>query len=113
MKKTLIALFTMVALAFGAQVSQAACPCHSVAPCCPTVKMLPCPCPAAVAPCCPIAAPCPACPIKQPCCHNNSCNDCDCGCGCNNCCKEKCSWWKFWQNKNCCYKCNKCCDCCD
>lgn len=103
MKKTLVALGTLLVLMIGTQSTFAACPCSNPCPCnlaapcaapCPCQKVVPC-CPA-----CPIASPCPACP-------------CDCGCGCNNCCREKCSWWKFWQNKNCCYKCNDCCDKCN
>ena len=118
MKKTLIALFTLVALSIGVQ-SFAACPCSDPCPC---HKIMPS-CPAITAPCCPTlvpSCPCPACPIASPCGYQSNCNSCcnngNCGCGCNsgcgnnNCCREKCSWWKFWQNKCCC---DKGCDCCN
>lgn len=105
MKKTLVTLGTLLALAFGVQ-TFAACPCAD-----------PCPCPACpvAAPCCREVLPCPACPINDPC-PSNCANPCACD---NYSHKEKCSWWKFWQNKNCCYKCdkcnhcNKCNSCCD
>lgn len=109
MKKSLVALFTMVALAFGANSSFAACPCSNPCPC--HIKA-PCACPVAI-PCCPQAMPCPAAPCCDSCCDkcDNCCdNNCDCGC------KKKCRWWKFWENKNCCTKCdccNKCDSCCD
>ncbi len=50
MKKTLVALFTLIALSIGIQTSQAACPCD---------------------PCNPCADPCPACPVAD------SCNCCE------------------------------------
>lgn len=124
MKKTLVLLGLLTTMFIGTQ-SFAACPCQRaysspmVAPCCQTA--LPC-CPAKAcpAPCCQTAMPCPACPIAAPCCNScNSCNsccnnNCGCGCGCNNCCRKKCSWWKFWENKCCCDKCDSCCDdCCN
>ena len=103
MKKSLIALGILMTLAFGAQSSFAACPCAKV--------ISPCPC-AVAQPCLTgCAAPCATSytvpyitGYAAPCASN---------CGCNNCCREKCSWWKIFQNKNCCTKCNKCCDCCD
>lgn len=113
MKKTLIALFTLVALSIGAQ-SFAACPCASsssygynmASPCgCPIAK--PC-CP--VAPCVKSCNPCAtgyACPYQTSSCNNSCCNNCN-SC-CNNCCREKCSWWKIFQNKNCCSRCDDCC----
>lgn len=106
MKKTLVTLFTLVALTIGASASQAACPCSKcIAPSCG------CACPVAQ-PCCPKQSCCPACPVAQPCCNSyNSCNSCcndNCGCGCG--CRKKCSWWKFWENKNCCCK-DDCCGC--
>lgn len=121
MKKTLVALFTMVALSIGVQ-SFAACPCSSSSYGHYGYNMAsPCGCPIAK-PCCPVVSP--ACPVVSPCGCQSNCNSCcntgcacncnnGCGCGCNNCCREKCSWWKIFQNKNCCYRCNKCCDCCD
>lgn len=120
MKKTLVTLGTLLALMIGAQ-SFAACPCSNPCPC-----QMAAPCCQKIAPCCPVVSP--ACPIATPCCNscnssyfNNGCGcgcntgcacntGCGCGCGCNNCCREKCSWWKFWQNKCCCDKCNSCCD---
>lgn len=112
MKKMLVSLFTLVALAIGTQASFAACPCHVSHPCLAPV-IAPC------APACPCqAAPCPACPISScdPCCDscNNCCDNC-CDSCCDSCCgcRKKCSWWKFWENKNCCCKCKKSCDCCD
>ena len=92
MKKTLVALFTLVALAVGIQVTQAACPCAN-----------PCPC---AAPC---AAPCPAAPAcATPCC-NSCCDCCD-----NGACRPKCkcTWWKIFEDKTCCYKCNNECNSC-
>lgn len=122
MKKTLISLFTLAALAVGIQASEAACcsyqssfysyPNVISSPCaaCPVTS---CPC---ATPCC---NPCPACPCQNSC--NSCCNNGYNGyynnygynnnCGCNNCCRKKCSWWKFWENKNCCYKDNCCGDC--
>lgn len=75
MKKTLVALFTLVALAVSIQVSQAACPCDPCA-----------------------AAPC-----------NTCCNPCDPGICAPKC---KCTWWKIFEDKTCCYKCNNECDSC-
>lgn len=117
MKKTLVALFTLVALSLGTQ-SFAAC-CNSCNSCTSnfyypkTISSCPCACaqPCPAAPCCSLSVPtgC-ACPITSSC--NSCCDSCN-NCGCNNnCCREKCSWWKFWQNKCCCDKCDKCCDCC-
>ena len=107
MKKTLVGLFTLAALAVGIQVAQAACPCTSS---CPT-PMVTCPC----SPACPVAdaCPCPAAPCATACpCATN----CDC---CNGCCdpgacrpKCKCTWWKIFEDKTCCYKCNNECDSC-
>ncbi|HNW26690.1 MAG TPA: hypothetical protein PLG15_03965 [Candidatus Gastranaerophilaceae bacterium] len=106
MKKMLVSLFAIVALAIGSQTTFAACPCSNPCPACPVI-----------APCCSTAMPCPACPVLDPCScgHQSCCNSCcdSCNSCCDNCCKKKCRWWKFWENKNCCYKCNSCCDCCD
>lgn len=123
MKKTLVTLFTLVAMSIGVQASFAApCPCsQAIGPCChPVCPAAACPCPACpvAQPCCdPCAAPCPACPCQSSCgsCCNNYNNFSDnCGCGC---CRKKCSWWKFWENKNCCDRCDNCnscgCDCCN
>lgn len=56
MKRTLVALFTLMALAFGAQMSFAACPCSApgnpCAPCDPCVKPDPCDCGCPCNPCC-------------------------------------------------------------
>lgn len=49
MKKTLLALFTLVALAIGIQTSFAACPCSKH--CDPCVKPAPCGCACAMTPC--------------------------------------------------------------
>lgn len=118
MKKTLVMFGILTAMLIGVQ-TFAACPCSSgysnyasysfAAPC-------PCSCPIAK-PCCPVVQPCcPACPVTS-CCQscNSCCNDC-----CNSCCKKKCSWWKIFENKNCCTKCdccnnncNRCNDCCN
>jgi hypothetical protein len=87
MKKTLVVLFTLVALAVGVQVSQAACPCS--APCDPCPQ--PSCCPAAPCDSC-STAPAEACMVKQP--------------------KCKCTWWKIFEDKTCCYKCNNECDSC-
>ena len=99
MRKTLVALFTLVALAVGIQVTQAACPCTNpcpvVAPCqtpCAPACDVPC-CPAApVADCCPAAPTDPCACIKGPC--------------------KKCTWWKIFEDKCCCYKTNADCDNC-
>jgi len=109
MKKTLVALGILTTLLIGTQSSFAACPCRQTA----------CPCPIA-APC---ATPC-ACPVVSPACPCTAAPCCSsfatgyaAPCGCNSCsnnrCKEKCSWWKIFQNKNCCTKCNKCDDNCN
>lgn len=119
MKKTLVMFGILTAMLIGVQ-TFAACPCSSYS----TYSFAaPCPCPIAK-PCCPVAQPC--CPVVQPCCPacpvsscgqcgNSCCNDC-----CNSCCKKKCSWWKIFENKNCCTKCdccnnncNRCNDCCN
>lgn len=99
MKKTLVALFTLVALSIGVQ-SFAACPCEN-----------PCPCPVAQ-PCCPVVQPCcPAAPVAEPCCPcQPSCNCC--GDDCGTACKKKCSWWKIFEDKCCCVKCNSGCPGC-
>ena len=55
MKKTLVALFTVVALSIGIQASFAACPCQ---------KADPCPC---AKPCDPCAKPCDPCATSAPC----------------------------------------------
>lgn len=70
MKKTLVALFTLVALAVGIQIASAEC----------------CPCPSN----CP--STCETCMVKQP--------------------KCKCTWWKIFEDKTCCYKCNNECNSC-
>lgn len=94
MKKTLLGLFTLVALALSIQVSQAACSCNSCAtPCC--------------TPC--AAAPCTTAPSCG--CGCNKCSDSCCG-ACCNACKKKCTWWKIFEDKTCCYKCNNECDSC-
>lgn len=112
MKKAFLTLGTLLVLAFGAQATFAACPCQLSLPCAPSYTI--------IKPCCQEAAPCPACPVADPC-SCQKCNSCCDNC-CDNChcCREKCRWWKFWQNKcccdkcdNCCDKCNKCNDCCD
>lgn len=109
MKKTLVGLFTLVALAIGIQASFAACPCSSscnscsqAAPCntcnqCATPCATPCnTCNQCAQPCCPAAScdctPCETCMVKQP--------------------KCKCTWWKIFEDKTCCYKCNNECDTC-
>lgn len=87
MKRTLVALFTVVAMAVGIQASQAACPCTN-----------PCPCAPACSPACPVATcdpcdnPLETCMVKQP--------------------KCKCTWWKIFEDKTCCYKCNNECNTC-
>ena len=94
MKKTLVALFTLVALSIGIQASFAACPCSS--PCNSCSQAAPCvtpcdPCPATPCDCgCP--APPETCLVKQP--------------------KCKCTWWKIFEDKSACYKCNNECDTC-
>lgn len=101
MKKTLVGLFTLVALAIGIQASFAACPCAKPCDsCCPAS-----PCATTCDPCCP-ASPCAA---ATP----------SCGCGCPCCCdtgacrpKCKCTWWKIFEDKTCCYKCNNECSSC-
>lgn len=74
MKKTLVALFTLVALSIGIQAFAACCD-----------------------PCAKPCDPCPACPCAP-------CNDCVPKC--------KCTWWKIFEDKTCCYKCNNECDSC-
>ncbi len=90
MKKTLVALFTLVALAVGIQIASAACPCENT-----------CPAPCASNPCCPAAEACPT-----PCCPST----------CETCMvkkpKCKCTWWKIFEDKTCCYKCNNDCNAC-
>lgn len=95
MKKTLVALFTLVALAIGIQASHAACPCAT--PCDPCMKQCdPC-CPAA-----PCATPTPSCKCGCPCCcDNGTCRP-----------KCKCTWWKIFEDKTECYKCNNACPTC-
>lgn len=83
MKKTLVSLFTLIALAIGIQASFAACPCQT----CPD----PCPC---AKPCDPCAAPCN--PCATPC---DPCNKCDCGCPCKSCCD--CNCCENWLNCKC------------
>ena len=117
MKKTLVSLFTLVALAVSIQVASAGpCPdpcnpCAQQAPC-----ACPCPCPAAPAcdPCCNIPDPQCKCTwwkiFENKCCCYKSNNDC------NSCYSAKrCHWWKFWTDRcvvknNQCNKCNSCCD---
>lgn len=91
MKKTLLLLGILTTMFIGAQ-AFAACPCANPCPCAPamtTCPATPCcdPCPAA---CCP--TPCETCMVKQP--------------------KCKCTWWKIFEDKSCCYKCNNECDTC-
>lgn len=115
MKKILVLLGIVSTMFIGTQSFAA---CHYASPSS---------CPAA--PCCKQIQPCcPACPVVSPCvkscnpcgcasgyaCPISSCNSCCNSCNsCNNCCREKCSWWKFWQNKNCCYRCDDCCGGCN
>lgn len=100
MKKTLVGLFTLVALAVGIQVTQAAC--------CPTTTC-PSPCdPCAAAPC----NPCGAAPASVPCCEMGLTPGSCCGCECGPCSKKKCTWWKIFEDKTCCYKCNNECSSC-
>jgi len=93
MRKTLVGLFTLVALAVGIQVTHAACPCADPCPC-PVVAPCQTPCAPACDTCCPAAPvssdPC-AC-VKGPC--------------------KKCTWWKIFEDKTCCYKTNAECDSC-
>lgn len=107
MKKMLVGLFVLAALAVGVQVTQAACPCSS--PCAVSQPCDPC-----------AAAPCTPCCRKK--CtwwkifENKCCCDkpnCECQ-GCGTC--KRCYWWKFWEDRccvkpgpDCCPKCN-CCD---
>lgn len=89
MKKMLLLWGILTTMFIGAQ-AFAACPCSNPCPCqCPVVET-PC-CPAA--PCC---DPCPSkletCMVKQP--------------------KCKCTWWKIFEDKTCCYKCNNECNTC-
>lgn len=97
MKKTLVGLFALAAMAFSIQIAQAACPCQD-----------PCPCPVVAPACpCPVVAPCPACPCD--CCDKCDCGPCDAGA-----CRPKCecTWWKIFEDKTCCYKCNNECNSC-
>lgn len=94
MKKTLVAVFTLVALAIGIKASFAACPCN---PC-------PQPCNPCAQSCDPCAKPEPCCCPAAPCCEN-----CDPGVCRPKC---KCTWWKIFEDKTCCYKCNNECDSC-
>lgn len=103
MKKTLVGLFTLVALAIGIQASFAACPC--AAPCNSCQQAAPC------NTCCdPCAKPCDSCCPAAPCAPK-----CGCPCCCDDgCCapKCKCTWWKIFEDKTKCYKCNnECCSC--
>lgn len=77
MKKTLVALFALAAIAISAQASFADCGCG-----CPTPNCNCDPCP----------TPCETCMVKQP--------------------KCKCTWWKIFEDKTCCYKCNNECNSC-
>ena len=91
MKKTLVGLFTLVALAIGIQASFATCPCSApsasyATPC------NPCPATPCVTPCDPCPAPPEACLVQQP--------------------KCKCTWWKIFEDKTKCYKYNNECDTC-
>lgn len=96
MKKTLLLLGILTTMFIGAR-AFAACPCTD-------------PCPAQ--PCCPTAT-CPT----QPCCPAAAC-PCQTTCGCP-CCDDatcapkcKCTWWKIFEDKTCCYKCNNECSSC-
>lgn len=103
MKKSLVALFAVVALTVSIQASQAACPCKTCDPC--------------------PSAPLESCMVKQPNCKctwwkifedktqcykcNNECDTC--------CSAKRAHWYKFWTDrcvvKNVqCEKCKKCCD---
>jgi len=89
MKKTLVGLFTLVALAVGIQASQAACPCQN-----------PCPSCSPAAPCCSTPCdPCDQCAQATPCCPTT----------CNTGCRKKCTWWKIFEDKTCCDKCSNQC----
>ena len=65
MKKTLVALFTMIALSIGVQASFAACPCQNSCDPCVT------PCNPCAKPCDPCAKPCKPCEttMQTPCCE--------------------------------------------
>lgn len=97
MKKTLVLLGLLTTMFIGSQ-SFAACPCNSCASPCASPCAAPC-----ATPCCPTTC-CPAAP----------CNCCDCPC--ETCMvkqpKCKCTWWKIFEDKTCCYKCNNECDSC-
>lgn len=132
MKKTLLALGILMTLLIGSQASFAA---YSSACPCPTSQVYTGPYPNVVGSSpCPMTNPCPTCTshiiLPRPNCGCATVKPCLTGCAapcacaspcvtgcaapCNPCkCREKCSWWKIFQNKNCCEKCNKCCDCCD
>lgn len=98
MKKTLVLLGILTTMFIGAK-SFAACPCAN-------------PCPTPCAPAC--ATPC-----ATPCCPT-VCPAAPCDCGCQNPCetcmvkqpKCKCTWWKIFEDKTCCYKCNNDCPTC-
>lgn len=100
MKRTLVALFTLVTMAVGIQVAQAACPCANPcpAPCAPSCAPACSPCVTPCCPACPVATcdpceqPCETCMVKKP--------------------KCKCTWWKIFEDKTCCYKCNNECNTC-
>lgn len=101
MKKTLLLLGILTTMFIGAQ-AFAACPCAT--PC-----SSPCATPCPAAPCCDTCTPaCPttccdpcAKPCCGPCCDNGTCRP-----------KCKCTWWKIFEDKTCCYKCNNECDSC-
>ncbi len=73
MKKTLLALFAVVAIAVGVQASFAACPCQTSSNPCPCAK--PAPCDPCAKPCDPCAkpAPCDPCACNEPCCEDWLC----------------------------------------
>jgi len=95
MKKTLLLLGILTTMFVGAQ-AFAACPCTNPCPSCST------PCPAAP---CEAACPAPACPVTVEC-PTQCCDPGMCPPKC------KCTWWKIFENKTCCYKCNNDCDSC-
>lgn len=90
MKKTLVLLGILTTMFIGAK-SFAACPCANPCPtACPTV------CPAAT-------CPTTDCTCPAPCC--DTCTTCQRP-------KCKCTWWKIFEDKTCCYKCNNECNSC-